>query len=310
MIIKKTKYLKPPLSFIEQLIKLEKRGLVISNREQALISLSSISYYRLSAYWSPFKKRNDSGAFSDQFQEKTTFDNIIELYEFDRKLRLLIMDALERIEISIRTSITYHLAHQYGAFALSSSKNFHEKFDHAAWIEKTRKEVTHSREPFIEHFQEKYEGFPTLPVWMATEIISFGALSLLFKGLKNDDKRTIAQTVYNLHPKTLANWLHFLTYIRNICAHHSRLWNKELAIKPKIEGLDTKWHPPTTPQNDRSFIILIILKYLLNHSENANQWAKKCEELILPVLSKYKWSFTSMGMPDDWKGHPIWYPKD
>ena len=305
----KTNYLKPPLTFQEQLNKLEERGLYIHNKKLALTTLSSINYYRLSAYCIPFKKRSHAGSITDQFQENTTFENIIELYEFDRKLRLLMMDAIERIEISIRTSITYHLAHKYGAFALEKSENFHNQFNHASWLLQVQKEIVRSREPFIEHFHEKYKGFPTLPVWMATEVTSFGSLSLLFKGLKNEDKHSIAHNIYKLHYKTLSNWLHFLTYIRNICAHHSRLWNKELAIKPKLDGLGKEWQQPITPRNDRSFFIFLVLKCLLNHSENTKQWATASEDLILPILSKYKWSLNSMGMTDNWQNHPIWCPK-
>lgn len=306
----KINYLKPPLTFQEQLNKLEERGLYIHNKSLALTTLSSINYYRLSAYCIPFKKRSSSGTVTDQFQENTTFENVIELYEFDRKLRLLVMDALERIEISIRTSIAYHLAHHYGAFALEKAENFHDQFNHASWLEQVQKEIVRSREPFIEHFREKYKGFPTLPVWMTTEVTSFGSLSLLFKGLKNEDKRIIAHSIYKLHHKTMSNWLHFLTYIRNICAHHSRLWNKELAIKPKLEGLGKEWQQPVTPRNDRSFFVFLVLKYLLNHSTNAIQWAKACEELILPIFSKYKWSVSSMGMTNNWQNHPIWSTKN
>ncbi len=310
MAIKRIKYPKPPLSFQEQLEQLSRRGLLIYDHKQALTTLSNINYYRLSAYWIPFKQRDFFGKISDNFQENATFDNIIELYEFDRKLRLLVMDALERVEISIRTNITYHLAHQYGAFALKSSQNFHDKFDHASWITQVQQEITRSREPFIEHFKEKYDGFPMLPVWMATEITSFGSLSILYKGLKNEDKHQIAKKTYNLHPKTLTHWLHFLTYIRNICAHHGRLWNKELAIKPQVDGLSIEWHPPITPRNDRSFFILLVLKNLLNHSENSQHWAQRCEDLLAPILTKYPWSMQSMGIPDHWKEHPIWNSKN
>ncbi|STX50969.1 AbiD phage protein-like [Legionella busanensis] len=156
----------------------------------------------------------------------------------------------------------------------------------------------------------KYEDFPNLPVWMATEVTSFGSISFLYKGLKNEDKRIIAKNHYNLHPKTLANFLHFLTYVRNICAHHSRLWNKELAIRPTLEGLNELWRPPITPRNDRSFFILITLKYLLNESDTTRVWINTYNNLILPILKKYQWSANSMGLPENWQTHPIWVEKN
>ncbi|WP_131782772.1 Abi family protein [Legionella gresilensis] len=307
--IEKEKYLKPTLNIQEQLEKLKKCGLIIKDENTALETLSNINYYRLSAYWLPFKKRDNYGNLSNQFQDNTSFESILELYEFDRKLRLLIMDALERIEISIKTHITYHLANQYGPFALNNSENFHSKFSYNSWLFQIQDEIKRSKEPFVEHYKNKYEDFPSLPIWMVTETTSFGSISFLYKGLKNEDKRAISKKYYNLHPKTLTNFLHFLTYVRNICAHHSRLWNKELAIRPTLEGLDELWRPPITPRNDRSFFILITLKYLLYKSNTTKDWMKSYDDLILPILSKYPWSANSMGLPEDWQSHPLWAEK-
>lgn len=136
----KINYSKSPLSFKEQLHKLKKRGLLITNEQHALDVLSRINYYRLSAYWLPFKQKNASGSMTDSFQEGTEFNSIVKLYEFDRKLRLLVMDALER-EISIRTSITYFLAHKYGALALHNAENFHPQFNHSNYIQKFIKKL-------------------------------------------------------------------------------------------------------------------------------------------------------------------------
>ncbi|GAN26161.1 abi-like protein [Legionella pneumophila] len=299
------KYLKPALSFQAQLEKLQAKGLIINNWPSALQSLSNTNYYRLSAYCLPFKRSGISGNITEQFQDKVTFENVIDLYEFDRKLRLLIMDGLERIEISVRTSIAYHLAHSYGPFALSNPQNFHQQFEHSSWLTQINNEIERSREYFIEHYKNKYLGYPNLPVWMAIEVLSFGSLSVLFKGLKNEDKRIIAEG-YKLHPKTLANWLYFLTYVRNICAHHSRLWNKDLAIKPKIDAINELWLPPITPRNDRSYIILLIIKKLLTTAGNGIDWAISSEKLIQPIVEKYNWAHESMGIPRNWIDHPLW----
>lgn len=303
---KLTEYQKPPLSFQKQLEKLQQRGLIIDDWATALTSLSNINYYRLSAYWLPFKRIDSLGNITDAFQKNSAFNDVLDLYEFDRKLRLLIMDAIERIEVSIRTSITYHLAHKCGPFVLLNKNNFHENFEHRIWLNQINEEINRSRERFIEHFKGKYHGFPNLPVWMATEVLSFGSLSILYKGLKNEDKREIAKKNYNLHPKTIANWLHFLTYIRNICAHHSRLWNKELAIRPTNDSLNELWLPPLTPRNDRSYIILLIIRYLLKITNNGKNWASSCEQLLNPILKQYNWAYDSMGIPKDWLNHPLW----
>ncbi len=292
-------YRKPLLNYQAQLEKFQDRGLLIDDWQLGLTTLLNINYYRLSAYCLPFKQRDHLGRLTEKFQQGTALSDVLAFYEFDRKLRLLVMDAMERIEISIRTNVTYHLSTKYGAFALEDHKNFHESFGHSKWLLQIKEEVTRSRERFIEHYKEKYRGFPSIPVWMATEVMSFGSLSLLYKGLSNYDKRTISD-FYSLHPKTLANWLHFLTYVRNICAHHGRLWNKELAIKPKLDELNKLWPTNFSPKNDRSFIILSILKYLLHKAGNGKEWSYNCHQLITPILSQYHWAHTSMDIPENW----------
>jgi len=181
-----------------------------------------INYYRLSAYWYPFRKKDEGGQILSQFRDNVKFDEIIELYEFDRHLRLLLIDAIERIEVAVRTHVSYVLAHEYGAFAHTSSDNFHPKFRHSEWLTKVEEETERSSEDFIQHYQRKYTDFPTLPIWMLTEVMTLGALSKLYLGMQNDDKKLVANK-FGLHHKQMKDWLHVLTYVRNICTHHSRL---------------------------------------------------------------------------------------
>jgi len=303
--VRKIDFVKPVLDLNAQLQLLQKRGLIINDWEKSLKALTNISYYRLSAYWLPLKQRDKAGQITDYFQKNSTFENVIEFYEFDRRLRLLILDAIERVEISIRATLTNYLSSQYGSFAHEKSSNFHDKFFHSEWLAQIKNDVMHSKETFVQHYQEKYKNFPVIPLWMVAEIISFGTLSIFYKGLKNEDKRKIADN-YQLHPKSLTHWLHFLTYVRNVCAHHSRLWNRELSIRIRLDGLNKLWEPPVTPRSDRSFFILLILKYLLNCSGNGKIWSVQCEELILPMLRKYPWIRESMGVTTDWPSHPLW----
>ncbi len=144
---------------------------------------------------------------------------------------------------------------------------------------------------------------------MLTEVMSFGALSFFYKGLINDhkigveDKKAVA-TYFNLHHKRLGDWLHTLTYVRNVCAHHSRLWNRELAIRPdKVK--EVEWRPPMTPRNDRIFYILLMLRYLLRQSGNGDAWATEITILLEPVAKTDAYR-RSMGMPENWKEHPLW----
>ena len=130
-------YTKSPLTFEQQLQQLKDRGLIIDDDDLALFHLKTISYYRLSAYWHPFRKIEQDGVLSDDFEEGTQFTEVIRLYEFDRRLRLLVMDAIERIEVYARTLFTYQIGHRYGTFGHTKAANFHPNFNHAPWLEKS-----------------------------------------------------------------------------------------------------------------------------------------------------------------------------
>lgn len=296
-------YQKPALTFDEQLQLLQDRGLIVNDHDHALSQLSTISYYRLSAYWYPFRERDQYGNVTNDFVDGTSFDDVISLYEYDRQLRLLIIDAIERVEVYVRTLITYHLGHTYGAFGHTDSANFHPQFNHNQWLSKLEDEADRSSDAFITHYKNKYSGFPTLPIWMITEVMSLGSLSYCYKGLMHNDKKAISGKL-NMHHKRLADWLHKLTYIRNVCAHHSRLWNRELSIRPESSRAP-EWNPPVTPRNDRIFYILLMLRYLLKTTNNGDSWRDQCNELIEPHAQEVKWR-VAMGMPDNWKDHPIW----
>lgn len=305
----KLKYDKPALTFKQQLEHLQKNGLSISNQAEAYSFLASVNYYRLSGYWYPFRKRDASGNISSQFILDAQFEDAVRLYDFDQKLRRAVLDALEKIEIAVRTRITYHMGHKYGAFAHTDAANFHNKFNHAIWLEKLENETLRSSDKFIQHYKNKYTSFPRIPVWMLTEVISFGALSFFYMGLRNDrnagveDKKIIAD-YFNLHHKRLGDWLHTLTYIRNICAHHGRLWNRELAIRPD-KAKQTEWLPPLTPRNDRIFYILLMLRHLLKPLAYSDDWSLAITELIEPIAENDFYR-KSMGVPKNWKEHPLW----
>ena len=302
-------YVKPPLTFAQQITRLEKKGMFFDDKNLAEAKLASISYYRLSGYWYPFRIRNDQNIVTSPFQNGTNFNEVVSLYEFDRKLRSLILDAIERVEIAVRTQFTYQMGHRYGAFGYTDKGNFHSKFDHQKWLGKIENEVSWSTDDFIEHYSLKYKGFPKVPIWMLTEVISLGALSVGYRGLINDraqgieDKKLISKH-FSLHHKKLGDWLHTLTYVRNICAHHGRLWNRSLAIKPD-RTKDANWLPPMTPRNDRIFYVLLMLRHLLKETGNGNDWAVEVNNILEPLAAERKWR-SAMGLPENWREHPLW----
>lgn len=296
-------YSKIALSFGDQITLLEQRGLIVADRQSAIDTLSRISYYRLSAYWYPYRLHDANNAIQNQLLPGTTFEDVLSLYEFDRNLRLLVLDALERVEVSIRTAVTHHLGMIHGAFAHEDRAMFHPKFDHQAWIAKLRGETQRSSDAFVVHYRTRYSGFPTMPVWMMPELISLGSLSRLYRGLQHSDKLAIAAPL-KIHHKRLQDWLHVLTYVRNVCAHHSRLWNRELAIKP-MKMSEPEWNYPFLPRRDKVFCVLLMLRYLMRQTENGTTWRDQCNTVLTPFASKPDWR-AFMGMSANWMAHPYW----
>ncbi len=291
-------YTKAPLTFEEQLDLLAGRGLIIADRPAAEIDLSRINYYRFSAYAIPFKKEHD------KFRDGTTWEEVFALYEFDRKLRILVMDALERVEVAIRTAVAYQLAHAYGSFAHTDSNNFRFEFEHAEWLTRLNGDVKESKETFIEHYKIKYQAFPKLPIWMAAEVMTFGSLSRLFAGMKNREQDAICSS-WKIPRLVMKSWLQTLTFVRNTCAHHARLWNRELAIAPMMPQPKHGWPTKDIPNQQRMFCVMIILRHLLDGQQATNPWQPSITELIKPFATNPHFR-NNMGLTDDWETHSRW----
>jgi len=293
-------YAKPPLSHAQQVAVLSARGLDVGSIDDAVHALQRIGYYRLSGYWYPFR------AAGDGFETGTRFDTALMLYEFDRRLRLIVMDAIERVEIAVRSAVIYELAHAYGTFAHIDAANFWPGFAHAAWFDQVETEARRSREDFIAHFKSRYQGFPRLPIWMALEVISLGALSRLFSGMRKSVQRRIARP-YGLEPIVLTSWLHTLTFVRNVCAHHARLWNRILGIPPKRPRRDPRWATSGIPKNDRLWVVLLLLRHLMAHHHEGNDWQDSVVNLVTPLVAEPRWR-QAMGFPVNWATQALWTP--
>ncbi len=294
------KYSKPSLTFEDQANKLIKRGL-IADKKKLVRCLKSVSYYRLSGYWHPFK--NDDNIF----KPGANLEQIWRRYTFDRQLRLLVLDGIERIEISIRTNLIYYFSHAYGAFAYLDHNNLpnlkKQKFD--SFCKTFLDEQENSREIFAQHFWDKYGDYhKCLPLWMATEVAPLGRTLTMFRGLRSSLKKAIAD-IYGIPGIVLESWFSSLNVIRNICAHHGRLWNKELGYKPIIpeKNKAPEWHNPVVIENNRIFSILTIIKYMLNIIAPQSDWPNRLNQLLdeYPDIP-----LPNMGFSDNWQDCPIW----
>ena len=283
------KFAKPPTTFQEQVDLLKSRGLIINDSEKALQNISRINYYRLSSYFVPFQINRNL------FKPETSIEEIFELYKFDKKIRSLIFGALEIVEITLRTKIAYHFSHKYGPFAYSDPQYFSKGFKHFDWYTKLEESIQISREDFIKKFFKEYDEEENPPLWIAIEIMSFGQLSFLFRGSERTDSNNISKDCFGIDEKILSSWIHTLVYIRNLCAHHSRIWNRTLAIKPKVPNKLTEWKGISS---SKIFCVFLIFKKLIIIP---GEWEYFKNNLMQLLKEHDDVNIKGMGFPSDWE---------
>lgn len=305
-------YTKPALTYNDQLQQLKNRGLAVANDPKALHLLETISYYRFSAYWYPLLAEPKSAHL---FKAGARFEDAFRLYCFDRHLRKLIVAELEKVEVAIRSKLIYTLSHKYGPFWYNSPAIFNHPAAHAAMLAKINEEYTRSDEKFIQEFRLKYSD-PLPPSRMMLELTSFGTLSQIYRNLKHQrDRRNIAN-YFCLDDTTFGSWLHTIVYIRNVCAHHARLWNRVFRIAPRIPLTTSKpWITITTLPNpipgqplvslkDRTYFLLSMIAYLLGTIDPANTFKNKLNQLLATYPSV---DIAAMGFPAGWANEPLWH---
>jgi abortive infection bacteriophage resistance protein len=295
------KYTKPPLTIHEQVKLLHQRGM---EGDSSLMSqrLGVVSYYRLSGYWYTFRQSDDS------FKAGTSFEQVWNTYVFDRHLRLLVMDAIARIEVAVRSLMANYHAHEHGAFAYAVDLNSLPKMsadDHINFLNRIADETERSKESFVEHFRDKYGDFHQyLPVWMVTEVMSLGSILTFFRNSGNKVKTAVADE-FGMPHRVFESWLLSLNTIRNIVAHHARLWNRVLGLKPIIPRIADypEWHTPVKVENKRVFAILTICRHCLRQIAPQSKWMERLETLLegFPTIPK-----SYMGFTENWKECPIW----
>ena len=222
-------YKKKPFSFPSLADLLLDRGLIASKSELKSV-LSRISYYRLSGYWYPFRLLP-----GNEFKEGTNLEIVLHYYNFDNALRILVFKALETIETKLKNQIMHHHVHRYGPNGYRDRKNlpFMDNREHSDFLEKLRSKYSSSRAKFIQHFKDKYGNENDFPLWMACELMSFNSIVRLFRGMEFGMQQAIASD-YRIADIVLSSWLLSLNSVRNICAHHNRLWNRTIGLSPMI----------------------------------------------------------------------------
>ncbi|MGY0218364.1 Abi family protein [Endozoicomonadaceae bacterium StTr2] len=316
------------MSYENQLAQLKQRGLNVTDDNKALAYLKRIGYYRLSGYWFPFRERSGECCLLessrkqgrvdrlalDTFKPGACFQDAVHLYVFDKRLRLLVLDALERVEIALRVDITHFLG-EIDPVAYRNIDLFDHRFSKKRgedgktrlerWQNKHQNLVRRSSEEFIKHYQKRYDPLP-LPIWIASEVWDFGAMSTLFGGMKGCDQDTISLKYGIANGRHFASWLRSLNYLRNVCAHHSRLWNRNIIDQPKLsasgesEIIDRFRGNPQLQA--RPFLLLCMLQHLLVTVNPSSSWWQRLTDHLnnFPELNHLGLNLKGMGVIEGW----------
>jgi abortive infection bacteriophage resistance protein len=301
-------FIKKALTVTEQVAQLQERGLLIKHPRIAEKYLLNISYYRLGEYW--FAMQNDKE--KHVFKPDSTFENVIDLYNFDAELRLLLFDVIEKIEISLRTKLIYYLSHEINPWWFQNFELFSDSKALVKTLSKLEEEIERTKDISIKNHNKKHKDdgrFP--PAWKSLEQTSFGALSKLYGNLKNTitAKDQIAKDFGAVNHTYLPSWLQSIAVIRNFCAHHSRLWNRnlpgtvKLLPKPPNKWINEIDNVPKQHEFNRLYVHMCLMRYMLNTILPKNSFSVRLEELF----KKYpNVDPNALGMKPDWQQEPLW----
>lgn len=293
---------KPPRTINEQIDLLKSRNMLFQDEIQAEHFLRNISYYRLKGYW--WEMQTDKK--KHVFEENSYFEDAIHLYNFDRNFRLIVFNAVERIEIALRTKMIYHLSLKYGPHWHLEPNLFQNRYHFNLFLQKVEGELSTSSEEFIKkHLKNHPEIEPES--WKLLEILTLGTLSKLYQNLKHQlpEKSTIAKEFGLYNQKHLSSWLITITLIRNIIAHHGRLWNRVIINKydwPKTQIAPLLNYIPNNHQRRKVFPILSAIIYMNNFISPGHH----IKEELLNLFSEFEIPLNKMGFPEEWEKQDIW----
>ena len=309
---------KPWKSVDEQIALLKSRGILFGDVDAARLVLRHIDYYRFSGYTYPFR-RTASG--SHTYPAATRFEDIQRLYHLDADLRHAVLRAIGVLEVDLRSSVVCVFAGRHGPMGHTDASRFRQPGvlprnaglaarrrypDHGGWLDNLRRETKRSSEDCVHHFKSRYTAYPDVPIWVAASVMSFGTLSKMINLLVKNDLKEVAMR-YGLQRTTLSSWVHHLAHARNVCAHHSRLWDRVWAVKP-ARPAGKLWDPAAVPDTGRLFMTLLIISQMLQQtiptSRAARFWRSEVIDL-LNEIAEIPDAEHHTGLPTNWQGHPL-----
>lgn len=319
-------YTKPHLSVADQLTLLQGRGMAIADPVRAQNYLRRLGYYRLSGYWYPARQTamvldaHGKATYTalDTFRPGTTFERAVELYVFDKRLRLLFLDAIERIEVSLRVEAALLLTAR-NPLAYRDVAELHKTFAtktdpitgrtrHQEWLDRFDTVAAQSKEEFVDRFRSKYNT--DLPMWIAIELWDFGLLSRFISMMQHRDQAALA-AIYQLpRPELLPSWVRNINQVRNVCAHHSRLWNRVMTEDPKRPRVGEIPHldhlVPTAFPTSRVYTTAAIIQHFMRQLSPGSTWGDRFKTHIATFPAGPGIALHHAGFPKDWEKLPLW----
>ena len=297
----------------KQIELLEQRGMTFGDKAAAAKHLEHISYYRLKGYWWDMQE----DCHLHHFAQGSSFEEVILRYSFDKELRPILFNAIESIEIALRTTLIYQLSCKYGGLFYENSALFSNAEQHAQIIEVLHNDFLRSNEIFAKDFKKKYGQFVDLncvalsrspEAWIKFEVATFGTLSKLYKNLEHQlpEKSRIAN-VFGLNSHSdLSSWLEAISNLRNIVAHHSRVWNRVMVKRlVKVNNARNTWlvKPMTESQERKAFHVISAMLYLCNAIEDGEQF----RAAILTLFQRYPSVLSEkLGFGSTLADEPLW----
>jgi abortive infection bacteriophage resistance protein len=297
------RFSKPAIHVDAQIALLRQRGLAVADEAVARHYLRFVGYYRLAGYALPLQVNYNSDGLH-RFLEGATFEDVLDLYVFDRELRLAVIDAVERIEIAVRALLSQTMSEQHGPHWFTHAQHFVPGFRHAQFIARVKDDIGHDstraamRQTFIQHYYDKYSEPELPPSWMVFEVLSFGTVSLAFKGLRRHNQQPIAKA-FGLDGRVLGSWLHALSYVRNLAAHHQRLWNRVYTIKP----IAARHLAGELQDTTRFYAQAVVIETLLRVVAPGIRWSERLAGLLAQHPNV---RLDRLGFPEDWQQRALW----
>jgi abortive infection bacteriophage resistance protein len=295
-------YKQPALTLEQQIQSLKEKGLIITNVDEAIYWLSHVSYFRLKNYTYTFKDYHGSDG---NFVPNTTFQQVVDLYLFDRRLKLILFDAIEIIEVGIKTLLSNTMSCAYSVHWYTDRSHFGDKFEFDKFMASIQAECEQPEEPALLAYKKIYTDSPMPPSWMVMEFSTFGTISKIFEHTTARAEKLEICARFNIPDTILISWLHCFTFIRNKCAHHSRVVYRSVKHEPVLPSRRKHVFLKEVDEIERSslYCVLCCMQYLV---DKINRKSTFKHNLIALIRENQFIDYKKMGFTNNWRDEAIW----